>query len=93
MIEEVANLHKRGVPFQVLEGYGLEYRFVAWYLQGRLNRNDLFQQLAKAIRAFAKRQMTWFRRMERHGLLIHWLDPAEGLLAQTLTLYEREKSS
>ncbi|MBN2427192.1 MAG: tRNA (adenosine(37)-N6)-dimethylallyltransferase MiaA [Deltaproteobacteria bacterium] len=89
MIEEVANLHDNGVPYPVLESYGLEYRFVALHLQDKLNRNDLVQQLASAIRAFAKRQMTWFRRMERHGVLIHWLDPADDLLSQALTIFDR----
>jgi len=86
MIEEVANLHDNGVPYPVLEGYGLEYRFVALHLQGQLNRNDLFQQLAAAIRAFAKRQMTWFRRMERHGVLIHWIDGKLDLQSQAMAV-------
>lgn len=89
MIEEVAGLHDRGVSFQVMESYGLEYRFVARHLQGQLSRNDLFQQLAKAIRAFAKRQMTWFRRMERHGVVIHWLDPEGDVLSQALTIHAK----
>ncbi len=86
MIEEVADLHENGTSFEVLESYGLEYRFVAHFLQGKLNRDDLFQQLNKAIRAFAKRQMTWFRRMERHGVIIHWLDAHDDLLSQALYL-------
>jgi len=85
MIEEVETLHAAGVSWETLEYYGLEYRFVAYYLQGRLNRNDLFQKLNSAIHQFAKRQDTWFRRMERHGIVIHWLDampsPEEALLA------------
>jgi tRNA dimethylallyltransferase len=90
MIEEVAGLHKNGVSFEVLESYGLEYRFVSLFLQGKLNRNDLFQQLNKAIRAFAKRQMTWFRRMERQGVFIHWLDAEADLLTQALRLTKRK---
>ena len=86
MIEEVSNLHENGVSFEVLESYGLEYRFVSLFLKGKLNRNDLFQQLNKAIRAFAKRQMTWFRRMERQGVFIHWLDAEDDLLTQALRL-------
>jgi tRNA dimethylallyltransferase len=74
MIEEVESLHENGVSWDTLEYYGLEYRFVAHYLQGRLNRNDLFQKLNSAIHQFAKRQDTWFRRMERKEILIHWLD-------------------
>lgn len=77
LVEEVAALHAAGVDWQTLDYYGLEYRFVAQHLQGQLSRNDLFQQLNSAIHQFAKRQETWFRRMERQGIAIHWLD-AEG---------------
>ncbi|MGA7829136.1 MAG: tRNA (adenosine(37)-N6)-dimethylallyltransferase MiaA [Geobacteraceae bacterium] len=73
LIEEVAELHSKGVPYETLEFYGLEYRFVARHLKGELNRNDLFQKLNSAIHDFAKRQDTWFRRMERQGTEIHWL--------------------
>lgn len=86
MIEEVADLHNRGVSWEILEGYGLEYRFVAHYLQQQINRNDLTQKLNSAIHQFAKRQETWFRRMERQGTCICWLDsqnaPLEELLQQ-----------
>jgi len=86
LIEEVANLHAAGVSWETLDYYGLEYRFVAHHLQGQLNRNDLFQKLNSAIHQFAKRQETWFRRMERQGVAIHWLnaedDPVAELLAR-----------
>ncbi len=85
LVEEVAGLHAAGVSWQTLDYYGLEYRFVAEHLQGKLNRNDLFQKLNSAIHQFAKRQETWFRRMERQGIVIHWLDatgdPSTELLA------------
>ena len=85
MIEEVEGLHKAGVSWETLDFYGLEYRFVGQYLQGQLNRNDLFQKLNSAIHQFAKRQETWFRRMERQGVVIHWLegeaDPVAEMLA------------
>jgi tRNA dimethylallyltransferase len=85
MIEEVEGLHKAGVSWETLAFYGLEYRFVGQYLQGQLNRNDLFQKLNSAIHQFAKRQETWFRRMERKGVVIHWLegeaDPVAEMLA------------
>ncbi len=74
LIEEVERLHGEGMTWESLEFYGLEYRFIARYLKGELNRNDTFQKLNSAIHAFAKRQETWFRRMERKGLVIHWLD-------------------
>jgi tRNA dimethylallyltransferase len=74
MLEEVEGLHGAGVSWETLDYYGLEYRFVGQYLQGQFNRNDLFQKLNSAIHQFAKRQETWFRRMERQGVAIHWLD-------------------
>jgi len=74
MIEEVKELVKKGASFETLEFYGLEYRFVAKFLKGEMNRNDMFQKLNSAIHQFAKRQETWFRRMERQGILIHWVD-------------------
>ncbi|RRJ83357.1 tRNA (adenosine(37)-N6)-dimethylallyltransferase MiaA [Aestuariirhabdus litorea] len=78
MIEEVERLHAEGTPWFRLQYYGLEYRYVADYLQGEIkNRNDLMQKLNAAIHQYAKRQDTWFRRMERQGHRIHWLD-AEG---------------
>jgi len=84
MIEEVKELVKKGAPFETLEFYGLEYRFVAKFLKGELNRNDMSQKLNSAIFQFAKRQETWFRRMERQGVLIHWVDgnadPAASIL-------------
>jgi len=86
MIDEVRRLLADGVPPARLDSYGLEYRFVSRYLSGELNRNDMFQKLNSAIHDFAKRQDTWFRKMERHGLQIIWLeasaDPLEMLLKE-----------
>lgn len=76
MIAEVEQLRADGVSDTALETYGLEYRFVTRYLKGELNRNDMTQQLASAIHDFAKRQETWFRRMERQGIVINWVDGA-----------------
>lgn len=74
LLEEVASLHEQGCTWERLELLGLEYRFVAQYLQGSIkNKNDLFQNLNTAIAQFAKRQRTWFRGMERKGFVIHWL--------------------
>ena len=89
MIAEVERLHAAGVPWEKLEFYGLEYRYVAQHLQGKLTRNDLFQKLNSAIHDFAKRQETWFRRMERNGTMIHWLDGAGDPLAEALELIKR----
>jgi tRNA dimethylallyltransferase len=84
LIEEVERLHREGVAYETLEFYGLEYRFVARFLKGELNRNDLFQKLNSAIHDFAKRQETWFRRMERQGIEIHWLDGAGEPLEEAM---------
>ncbi len=74
MIEEVQRLHASGVPWEKLEFYGLEYRLIAQYLQGELNQNDMVQKLRSAIGQFAKRQETFFRRMEKRGVKILWLN-------------------
>lgn len=84
MIEEVQALHASGVPYEALEYYGLEYRFLARYLKGELSRNDLFQKLNSAIHDFAKKQENWFRRMQSHGTTIHWLDAAGDPLTEAL---------
>jgi len=86
MIAEVKALHRSGLSFAQLEFYGLEYRFVALYLKGELNRNDLFQKLNSAIHQFAKRQETWFRRLERKGLEIHWVEGAREPAADILRM-------
>lgn len=77
LIEEVHELHAQGVSWERLFSLGLEYRHVAQFLQGEIkNRNDLFQKLNSAIYQFARRQESWFRRMERSGIVIHWIDQA-----------------
>ncbi|BCR03341.1 tRNA dimethylallyltransferase 2 [Desulfuromonas versatilis] len=86
MIEEVQGLHAAGVAWETLEFYGLEYRFIAQHLKGELNRNDMIQKLGSAIHQFAKRQETWFRRMERQGTAIHWLDGAGEPLREMLAI-------
>ncbi|NOZ46029.1 MAG: tRNA (adenosine(37)-N6)-dimethylallyltransferase MiaA [Chlorobi bacterium] len=74
MIEEVEDLLKTGISAENLIYYGLEYKFVTLYLTGQLTYNEMFNKLNTAIHQFAKRQMTWFRRMERQDIKIHWLD-------------------
>ncbi len=76
LIDEVRNLHDGGVAWERLDYYGLEYRYVGAFLRGDLNRNDMFQKLNSAIHDFAKRQGNWFRKMERHGIAIQWVDGA-----------------
>ncbi len=74
MIEEVKRLIDEGISFERLDLFGLEYKFLGKFLKGELNYNDMFQKLNSAIHSFAKRQMTWFRKMEREGIKINWID-------------------
>ncbi len=74
LVDEVRRLHAAGVDWSRLEYYGLEYRHIARYLQGQAGYNDMRQRLAGDIGRFAKRQETWFRRMERQGIRIRWVD-------------------
>ena len=74
MIDEIRGLLDRGVPPSVLLAYGLEYKFVTQYLLGEIDYPIMRERLAIAIHQFAKRQMTWFRGMERSGVRIHWTE-------------------
>ena len=74
MVDEVRGLLTEGVSAENLIYYGLEYKFLTQYVIGELTFEEMFQQLETAIHQFAKRQMTWFRGMERRGFTIHWLD-------------------
>jgi len=74
MIDEVKNLLGMGISHDKLSFFGLEYKFISQYLQDNLNYNDMYQKLNSAIHSFAKRQMTWFRKMEREGININWFD-------------------
>jgi len=78
MVAEAQRLLEQGVSHEQLQFFGLEYRFLSRYLQGELNYNDMKQKLNSAIHQFAKRQDTWFRKMERRGDSIHWLDGNEA---------------
>jgi len=90
MIEEVYRLHEQGVDWRRLESFGLEYRFISRYLREQLDYDQMVEQLYIAIRQFAKRQKTWFKRWEKQGREIHWLDvnnplqEAESLIDQFL---------
>lgn len=77
MIDEVKSLLDEGISYERLDLFGLEYRFIAQYLKGSLSYNDMFQKLNSAIHSFAKRQMTWFRKMEREGVNINWIEGAD----------------
>ena len=74
MIQEVQHLLDKGLTPDDLIYYGLEYKFVTQHIIGELSFEEMFKQLEIAIHQFAKRQMTWFRRMERKGFNIHWID-------------------
>ena len=74
MTSEVQRLLDEGVKPERLMRYGLEYRHVTRFLTGECTQEELFRDLFTDIRRFAKRQMTWFRRMERNGVAIHWID-------------------
>lgn len=88
MIHEVQGILDRGVAPDDLIYYGLEYKFVTLHVIGKLTYDEMFRQLEIAIHQFAKRQMTWFRGMERRGFTIHWIDaalPMEQKLQQALS--------
>ena len=72
MVEEVKELLRKGITPEKLENLGLEYKFICQYIIGKLSYNDMFQKLNSAIHNFAKRQMTWFRKMEKEGVKINW---------------------
>lgn len=74
MVDEIRGLLDRGIKPDDLTYYGLEYKYVTEYVTGRLGYDEMRRQLEIAIHQFAKRQMTWFRGMERRGLTIHWVD-------------------
>ena len=74
MTDEIKGLLDSGVPAEVLISYGLEYKFVTLYLTGQMDYDSMREHLAIAIHQFAKRQMTWFRGMERSGVRIHWVE-------------------
>ena len=86
MVAEIEALHHAGISWQKLEYFGLEYRFVAQYLQKQLSYNDMFQKLNTAIAKFAKKQDTWLRKLEREGTKIHWVEGGEDQINTTLDI-------
>ena len=75
LTDEIRGLLDSGIPAERLIAYGLEYKFVTLYVLGEMSYDEMRQKLATAIHQFAKRQMTWFRGMERSGVRIHWVEP------------------
>ena len=91
MVDEVQALLDEGIPADDLIYYGLEYKFVTEYLTGQLTYDEMFSRLEIAIHQFAKRQMTWFRGMERRGFKINWIDatlPMEEKIERIKTLWQ-----
>ena len=89
MIDEVKRLLDEGIPAEDLIYYGLEYKFVTEYIIGKTTYDEMFTRLEIAIHQFAKRQMTWFRGMERRGFTIHWIDatlPMEEKVSQIIQI-------
>lgn len=89
MVEEVKALLDSGIPADDLIYYGLEYKFVTEYIIGKTTYEEMYRSLEIAIHQFAKRQMTWFRGMERRGFTIHWIDsvmPMEEKVYEVLRL-------
>lgn len=92
MIDEARALLDQGVSHEKLEYYGLEYKYLSRYLAGEITYDEMFRQLNTAIHRFAKRQMTYFRGMERRGIPITWLPgdaPPEDTVAKIIQLYTR----
>ena len=89
MIEEIKGLLGQGIAAEDLIYYGLEYKYVTEYVVGQTTFDEMFSRLEIAIHQFAKRQMTWFRGMERRGFTIHWIDaalPMEEKIARVISL-------
>lgn len=89
MLDEVQTLLDGGLSPEDLIYYGLEYKYLTLHLTGQLTFNEMFSQLETAIHQFAKRQMTWFRGMERRGFRIHWVSatlPMEEKIARIQSL-------
>ena len=94
MVEEVKALLDEGIPAEDLIYYGLEYKFLTEFLIGYLSYDEMFRQLEIAIHQFAKRQMTWFRGMERRGVQIHWIEatlPMEEKVNHIIELLNRDE--
>lgn len=95
MIEEVKSLLDGGIKAEDLLYYGLEYKFITQYIRGELNYDQLVNLLNIAIHQFSKRQMTWFRKMEREGLKVHWIEgflPTEEKIETILALLKKNGS-
>jgi tRNA dimethylallyltransferase len=96
MIEEVQELLNKGITPEDIIYYGLEYKYVTLHILGELTYDEMFEKLNTAIHRFAKRQMTWFRSMERKGTNIHWLDAFEAdeiKINKTIELFYKKQAT
>ena len=92
MIDEVRKLHEDGISWERLSFFGLEYKYISLYLQGKMSYEDMFKTLNTRIHQFAKRQETWFRRMEKKGTVIHWVDEGDFDTVRRLIRQSRKGS-
>jgi tRNA dimethylallyltransferase len=84
MIDEVKSLMENGISYERMLFFGLEYKYIALYLTGKHSYNDMFQKLNSAIHSFAKKQMTWFRKMEKEGVRINWVESNDFIRVKTI---------
>ncbi|MCQ2396599.1 MAG: hypothetical protein MJ106_02745 [Lentisphaeria bacterium] len=84
LVEEVRQMNANGVSFEKLDWFGLEYRYVGRYLSGACTYEEMHDELLTQIRQFAKRQDIWFRKIEREGHLIHWIEGGDFSVAAAL---------
>ena len=94
MVDEIKGLLDRGIPAENLIYYGLEYKYVTEYIIGKTTYKEMYRKLEIAIHQFAKRQMTWFRGMERRGYKIHWIDalqPMETKVDEIIKFIEKSE--
>jgi tRNA dimethylallyltransferase len=93
MAQEVKSLMESGIDAETLIYYGLEYKYLALYLTGKIPYDEMYKKLETAIHQFSKRQMTWFRKMERDGIKIYWIDgymSMEEKIERVKTILEKE---
>ncbi|MEQ8189880.1 MAG: tRNA (adenosine(37)-N6)-dimethylallyltransferase MiaA, partial [Candidatus Eremiobacterota bacterium] len=84
MVEEVKKLHKNGISWERLEYFGLEYKYVSLYLQGKMSYDEMVNTLNIRIHQFSKKQSGWFRKFEKEGFSINWVEEADFQKAYNL---------
>ena len=89
MVEEVQGLLDRGVSHEKLERFGLEYRLVSQFIEGKLSYDEMFNKLNTSIHQYAKRQDTWFRKIERRGDKVYWLEGMKDCYQQAMEVLDK----